>query len=166
MSFKEINIKDISESATELFGKRWALIGAGDENSSNIMTASWGTLGRLWNKDVAIIFVRPQRHTFGLIDKDELFTINFLDEQYRDALKICGEKSGKDYDKFELAKLNPYYVEGTTAVDESRYSIVCKKIAKTEMSPADFLDQAIEGFYPNKDYHYIFIGEIIKVLEK
>lgn len=166
MSFNEINIKDIPESAIELFGKRWALIGAGNEENHNIMTASWGTLGRLWNKDVAVVFVRPQRHTFGIIEQEDFFTINFLDEEYRNALKLCGEKSGKDIDKFKASDLTPYYLESTTAVEESRYSIVCKKISKSKMNPCDFLDDAIEGFYPNEDYHYIFIGEIIKVLEK
>lgn len=166
MSFKEINIKDIPECPTELFGKRWALLGAGNEENHNIMTASWGTLGRLWNKDVAVIFVRPQRHTFELIEQEDFFTINFLDEDYRTALKLCGEKSGKDIDKFKASELTPYYVENTTAVEQSKYSIVCKKISKSKMDPSGFLDETIKGFYKDLDYHFVFVGEIIKVLEK
>ena len=166
MSFKDINIRDINESSPELFGDRWALIGAGDEKNHNIMTVSWGTLGRLWNKDVATVFIRPQRHTFDLIDNEDFFTINFLDEKYRESLNICGARSGADCDKFELAKLTPHYTDGTTAVEQSSYFIVCKKIAKTEMKPEDFLDESISKFYKDNDFHSVFIGEIIKVCKK
>jgi len=166
MSFKDIDIKDITESAPEMFGDGWALIGAGDEGNHNIMTVSWGMLGRLWNKDVATVFIRPQRHTFDLVNSEDFFTINFFDEKYRGALNVCGEASGVDCDKFELAKLTPYYVDGTTAVEQSKYFLVCKKIAKTEMKPEDFLDESINKFYPDNDYHTVFVGEIIKVLKK
>jgi len=32
----------------------------------NIITASWGGVGVLWNKRVADIFIRPQRYTKNL----------------------------------------------------------------------------------------------------
>lgn len=33
----------------------------------NVMTASWGCVGWLWNKPVAVIFVRPERFTHDLL---------------------------------------------------------------------------------------------------
>ncbi len=166
MSFKEISIKDVETSPAELFGDRWALIGSGDIDNHNIMTASWGMLGKLWNKDVAFIFIRPQRYTYEIIEKEDYFTVNFLSGKYKDALNICGAASGRDCDKFERANLSPYYVEGTTAVEQANLVVVCKKIAITDMKPEDFISDEIDGFYKDKDYHRVYVGEIIKVLEK
>lgn len=165
MSFKEIEMKDLSVAPCELFGTKWALIGAGDEKENNIMTASWGMLGKLWHKDVAVAFIRPQRHTYKIVEKCDYFTLSFLPEKYRDALKLCGSTSGRDGDKFESAKLTPHYVEGTTAVEESDLVLVCKKIAITDFDPAGFIDENVdENIYPDKDYHRAYVGEIVKVL--
>ncbi|MEG1244309.1 MAG: flavin reductase, partial [Oscillospiraceae bacterium] len=116
--------------------------------------------------DVAVIFIRPQRYTFDIIENSEYFTVNFLSGKYKDALNICGAASGRDCDKFERVSLSPHYVDGTTAVEQATLAIVCKKIATTDMKPEDFLDKSIEGFYPGKDYHRVFVGEIVRVLEK
>ena len=48
---KEISISEVSD-AIDLIGKEWMLIGAPDGEGANAMTASWGTLGVLWNKPV------------------------------------------------------------------------------------------------------------------
>ncbi len=49
--FKEINCKDLKFNPFNLIGGEWMLITAGDEYSSNTMTASWGHLGCLWGHD-------------------------------------------------------------------------------------------------------------------
>ncbi len=43
----------------EQFDKKWALLTAGSENDFNTMTISWGSLGTLWNKSVATVYVSP-----------------------------------------------------------------------------------------------------------
>ena len=37
------------ENAFELIGKEWMLITAGNKEHCNMMTASWGGIGWLWN---------------------------------------------------------------------------------------------------------------------
>ena len=66
--FKEISPYEV-ENAMKLIGKTWMLITANDEENgrANAMTASWGTLGVLWNKCVCTAFIRPQRHTYSLV---------------------------------------------------------------------------------------------------
>ena len=166
MSFKEIEIKELTVSPGELFGTKWTLIGAGDKEDHNIMTASWGMLGKLWHKDVAVIFIRPQRHTYKIVEETDSFTLSFLPEEHRDALSFCGKASGKDVDKFEKAGLTPCYVDDTTAVEEANLVMVCKKLAITDFDPADFIDESIDDFYPTKDYHRAYVGEITKVFVK
>ena len=52
----------------EKIGKQWMLITAENGGCANTMTASWGTLGVLWGKPVAICYIRPQRFTYPIVD--------------------------------------------------------------------------------------------------
>ena len=70
--------------------KEWALVTAGDKEKSNTMTVSWGGTGVLWGKNVVFIFIRESRYTKDFIDNGEFFSLSFLSEKYRDALKYCG----------------------------------------------------------------------------
>ena len=73
----KINPKEIKENIISLFDDNWSLITAGDEKGYNTMTASWGGIGELWNKDVCFIFIRPQRYTYEFVEKNDLFTVSF-----------------------------------------------------------------------------------------
>ena len=163
---KEIKATEIKENVISLIGKDWALITAGDEKGYNTMTASWGGMGELWNRDVCFIFVRPQRYTYEFLEKNELFTLSFYPEEYKKALSFCGTKSGRDYDKAKETGLVPLFTDGTTTFEQAKLTVVCKKIAYQDMSPDGFIDKTIEGNYTAKDYHRIYVGEILKVYEK
>ena len=163
---REIKVTEIKENAVKLIGKDWMLITSGDEKSYNTMTASWGGLGQLWNKDVCFIFVRPQRYTYEFLEKNNLFTLSFYPEDYRKALTFCGTKSGRDYDKAKETGLTPLFKDGTTTFDEAKLTLVCKKIAFQDMSPEGFIDESIKDNYAQNDYHRIYVGEILKVYEK
>lgn len=162
---KEINIRDIKISATELISDGWALVSAGNEKDCNTMTISWGALGELWGKDVAIIFIRPQRYTREYLDREELFTVSFYDEKHRNALKICGAKSGRSCDKISEAGLSPVNIDSSVTFEQAKYTLVCRKISVHALDPKGFLDPEIEGNYLKKDYHIVYIGEIIKTYE-
>ena len=163
---REIKATEIKENAIKLIGKDWTLITSGDENAYNTMTASWGGLGQLWNKDVCFIFIRPQRYTYEFIEKNELFTLSFYAEEYRKALSFCGTKSGRDYDKAKETGLTPLFTDGTTTFEEAKLTLVCRKLAFQDMSPEGFLDESIKDNYAQNDYHRIYVGEILKVYEK
>ncbi len=167
MNFKEIPVKDFEGNFVRMIDDGWALITAGDESAYNTMTASWGGIGELWNRDVCFIFIRPSRHTKKFVDEQELFTLSFPGEEYRKALTYCGRNSGRDGNKFEASGLTPVFVDGTVAVGEADAIFICKKIAQQEITPNGFLDEAIDtSCYPLKDYHTMYIGEIVKVLVK
>ena len=95
------------EDALNLIGKQWMLVTAGTSEKFNTMTASWGGLGWLWNKPVAFVFIRPERYTHGFIEASDCMTLSFYGEEYREALKICGTKSGRDIDKVAATGLTP-----------------------------------------------------------
>lgn len=53
--------------------------GCGTEREQwNTMTAGWGSIGFLWNKLTATVYVRPTRYTSEFIDKEDYITLSFL----------------------------------------------------------------------------------------
>jgi flavin reductase (DIM6/NTAB) family NADH-FMN oxidoreductase RutF len=83
MSFTKINIRDIEKSPVRMISDEWALVTAGNEKSWNTMTISWGGIGELWGKDVAFIFIRPQRYTYQFMENSDMFTLSFFDGKYK-----------------------------------------------------------------------------------
>lgn len=167
MAWKEIAIEELKFNPFTKIGKEWLLITAGDENGHNTMTASWGGLGIMWGKNVATIYIRPQRYTKEFVDKNERLTLTFFKDEYRKALSFCGTKSGRDYNKDKEAGLTPFYVDGTTAYEEAEMVFVCKKQYHQEMNPECFdVTENDTKWYPEKDYHTMYIVEIEKVLVK
>ena len=102
--FQTINAKDF-DPIFDRIGKEWMLISASDGKQTNTMTASWGFCGILWNKPVAVCLIRPQRHTFSIVESTDHLSLSFLGEEYRDALTYCGRNSGRDGNKFKASGL-------------------------------------------------------------
>ncbi|MBR3972156.1 MAG: flavin reductase [Ruminococcus sp.] len=165
--FKEINIKDLHLNPFTKIGKEWMLITAGNEDSFNTMTASWGGLGVLWNKDVAFTFIRPCRYTFEFTEREECFSLCFFPEEHRKALTFCGRNSGRDCDKIKEAGLTPTFIEGVPCFEEASLVIVCKKMYAQEMKDSCALCDEIRTHYgENEPYHTFYVGEIVKAFEK
>lgn len=163
---REIAISEMNEpDIFHLIDKEWMLIGATGEGGFNPMTASWGGLGILWNKKVAFTFIRPQRYTFGFAESGDTYTLNFFSEEYRPALALCGSKSGREVDKVKETGLTPVVTPEGTYFKEARLVLCCKKLYSQFLDPACFIDPSIQNNYPGKDYHKMFIGEIVKVLK-
>lgn len=164
--FKEISIKDLSQSPVKMIADDWALLTAGTPDDYNTMTVSWGGVGELWGKDVVFVFVRPGRYTKEFMEKYDEFTLTFFDGEQKKALGICGAKSGRDIDKAAETGLTPVKA-GNNAVtfSQAKKVLVCKKVAFSDMTPDGFLDSTIDTqWYPNKDYHRIYVGTIEKTL--
>ncbi len=165
--FNQIDPKELSLNPFRAIGEQWMLITAGSGEKVNTMTASWGGAGVLWNKNVITCYVRPQRYTRELIDNSEYFSVSFLPEQYRSQLVYCGRVSGREEDKIAKAELTvrndrqaPYFEQADTV-------FICKKLYVGEIKPEGMvfpeLDQAN---YPAKDYHFVYIAEIVEALKK
>lgn len=167
MAFREIEVKDLELNPFTKIGSEWMLITAGNEEKHNTMTASWGAMGVMWGKNVVTVYLRPQRYTKEFVDTRDTFTISFYDESCRKALNVCGTKSGRDCDKEKEAGLTPYYIDGTTAFEEANMILVCKKQYHQDMKPECFdVPENDEKWYPNKDYHTLYMAEVVKVLVK
>ncbi len=163
--FKEINPKDIDGNLIKAIADEWMLVSAGDKSGYNMMTASWGFAGEMWGNDSVIAMVRPQRYTMEFINKSDYFTLSFYGEN-KAIHKVCGSKSGRDVNKTELTGLTPVFSDGTVYFDEARMVLVCKKQYVDILKEECFVDTEPLKWFENKDYHYMIIGKIEKVLVK
>ena len=165
--FEKIDPKALDKNVFSLIGDQWMLITAGTKDQCNTMTASWGGLGVLWGKPVATVYIRPQRYTLEFVEREDTFTLCFFGEEYRKALALCGSKSGRDMDKVKECGFTVATAEGAPYFEEADLVLVCKKSYWQDMDPTHFLDPEVDGrWYPEKDYHRIFIGEIVEALRK
>ncbi len=163
--FKEISASEVTQNIFDLIGKDWALVTSGNADKFNTMTISWGGAGIMWGKPVAFTFIRPQRYTFEFTEKNDYYTMSFFDEKYRDALKLCGTKSGRDIDKVAQTGLTPAFTEdGIPYFEEAKLVLVCKKLYAQSLNQESIVDtEAVEKWY-NDDFHKMYISEIVKVL--
>ena len=151
-------------NACKMIGRDWMLVCAGD----NAMTASWGGMGILWNKPVAFVFIRPQRHTYTMTEANDRMALAFFDEQYRDALKYFGTKSGRDGDKFAATGLaRAYHPEkGVLYPAQADTVLFCRKLYIDDLKKDGFLDGALLSNYPEDDFHRMYVCEVEEVWVK
>lgn len=177
------------ENTCKLIGKDWMLITAGDAPSNfpastsasadvgaeagdkapaSAMTASWGCTGVLWNKPVAVAFIRPQRHTYTLTETHDRLSLAFFDESYRDALRYFGTKSGRDGDKFAATGMTRacHPALGTPYPAQARLVLFCRKLYTDDLKAANFLDPALLAHYEANDFHRMYVCEIEEAWQK
>ena len=164
---KKIDVKSLQDNVFSLIGDRWMLITAGTAERCNTMTASWGGVGVMWGKPVVYVVVRPQRYTKTFLDSAERFSVSVFPEELRSMMNYMGTVSGRDEDKIAKSGLTQRQEDGAPVFEESRLALVCRKLFAQPMEEASFLDKAVtERWYPEKDFHTLYIAEIEKVLVK
>lgn len=167
-NFSKIDIKDVAENAIKLISERWMLVTAGNKDSFNTMTASWGTMGFLWGKPVVYVFIRPQRYTFEFMEKNTEFTLSFFPDENKEALKICGSTSGRDCNKVEKAGISPIETEnGNITFNEANLVLECKTLYKEDFKAENFLDkELIQKWFAASDYHKVYVAEIVNTYKR
>ena len=165
--FRSVDPKNLKDNVFSLIGDKWMLITAGTAENCNTMTASWGGLGVIWGAPSATCYIRPQRYTKEFVDREEYFTLTFFGEDYRKQLALCGSKSGRDIDKVKECGFTVKTAAcGAPYFEEAELVLVCRKRFAQEMD-ADKMPQDVkEKWYPNQDYHTLYIGEIVEALVK
>jgi flavin reductase (DIM6/NTAB) family NADH-FMN oxidoreductase RutF len=154
----------------EIYNKGNVLVTAGDLEHRNSMTISWGCLGTLFNKKVAIVFVKKSRFTKHLLDEADRFTLSFLSDKYKDELIYMGRHSGRDLDKYKETGLTPIYDTDTKVsyIKQSDFVFKVKKIYQSEFIKDNIFDKSIvERFYGDGEednLHTMYIAEITSFL--
>lgn len=156
------------DNAIKAIGSDWMLITVEDKESGrvNAMTASWGAMGVLWGKNICVCFVRPERHTYSLLEKQKEFSIAFLPEEYRDAYRVCGRESGRDIDKLGKCGLTVCDVGGIPVISEADTALVCRVLYEDEIKESCFLEMELLKNYENGGYHRMYVCEIKEAYRK
>ncbi len=165
MSFKKIKPEELQKNPFQMIGKEWLLVTAEKDGKANTMTASWGGVGVMWGRNVAFIVIRPQRYTKEFIDaSDKLFSLFLMKSTARHSAILAPypEETKTRLPKSGLTVAHtddvPYFAEANTV-------ITGKKLYAQEYRPECFIDSSLdEKWYPQKDYHTMYILEIEKIL--
>ena len=160
--------EDFDQSVFRLIGKEWMLVTAkNQEGKVNTMTASWGGLGVMWGKNVAVTVLRPQRYTKEFIDQSESFTLSFYDDTFKKDLSYLGSVSGRDEDKIKEAGVHVAYHDGVPYIDEGKEILLCRVMSETPITQDEFKDEKIDAaWYADQDYHKMYIAEITDILAR
>ncbi len=149
-----------------VFDKKWALLTAGDGDSFNTMTISWGGLGTLWNKPVATVYVRTSRYTHDFMDTNDFFTVSFYPEECRRILGVLGSKSGREIDKMKDSGLTPVKAGDSVSFKEAEVTLVCRKMFKQQLDVENMPAEVAKAMYEGQAPHDMYIGEIVDIIRK
>lgn len=105
----KVNLLDYLNQTLKIAETTGVLLTSVDKDGRpNVMTIGWLLLGRSYHVNpIAVVAVRPARYTFKLLDEVEEFVISVPTPELEKAVAFCGEKSGRDVDKFKETVLTP-----------------------------------------------------------
>ena len=162
---QEIDLNELGKyvDAVNDIQSKWMLVTSQKDGKVNTLTASWGALGSLWRRKVAIIFIRPSRYTNEFLESNPYFTLTFFDGR-KDALNYLGKTSGRDVpDKIEKAGLMTVEVDGQPTFKEGRLVLLCRSVYADPIDRDNFLDKTIDDeLNPDGNRSIIYIAEIEK----
>lgn len=164
MERESIPLTELSLPAFGAWEPGWFLLTAGENRPGgyNSMTVSWGALGVIWHRPLAVVVVRPQRHTRQFMEKYDTFSLCAFDEAYRPALNMLGTKSGRNTQKMKECGLTPITLSqiGCPGFAEAKLILECRKMYFDDLEPKHFLADFIAPNYEN-DYHRVYFGDVL-----
>ena len=177
--FREIDVADLRGNPFDNGDP--TLVSAGIEKNFNAAVVRWGSFGRIWDKPVAAVGLRPQSAAGKLVDEGDRFAVSFFSPEYKEALAAGGEKPGlpaKCYCSplsFALAlflskkqpetALTPYFLEGTVSFSQASLILICGKLCRIPLDKTGFITpDLMDKFYRQGDFHTLYLGEVLKIL--
>ena len=152
-------------------GRDGFLITAGRADNFNTMTASWGSMGVLWGRNIVTLYLKTSRYTNKFLQEADGFTCTFLEPEMKDTLLWCGQHTGRDNDKITSTGLTPEYILSETGVERVTFKqaalvLSCTKVSVMQMDMSNLILPEGEKFFEEGDSHTMYIGFIDKVLAK
>jgi flavin reductase (DIM6/NTAB) family NADH-FMN oxidoreductase RutF len=164
MTREHIPLTELRLASFAAWEPGWFLLTAGENRPGqfNSMTVSWGALGVIWHRPLAVVVVRPQRYTRQFIERYGTFSLCAFDEQYRVVLNRLGTLSGRDSGKMSDCGLTPIALStiACPGFAEAKLILECRKMYFADLEPAHFLADFIAPHYTG-DYHRMYFGEVL-----
>ncbi len=111
---------------------------ADKEGRDNIITIAWA--GTICSDPAMVsISVRKERYSHQMLMDSGEFVINLVTDKLTRACDLCGVKSGRDVDKFELTRLHRGKASSVNVplIDESPLSLECRVTKVIELGSHD-----------------------------
>jgi flavin reductase (DIM6/NTAB) family NADH-FMN oxidoreductase RutF len=160
-----VNFTQNLELAMENLHKRGAFLTVKNGDKVNTMTISWGSIGYEWARPTFTVMIRQSRYTHELIENSDEFTVSIpLSDELKNALAICGTKSGRDCDKMSEANisLREAKMTKTPVISGNSLHYECKIVFKQHMDSKCIHGDILNSSYKNGDLHTIYYGEILE----
>jgi len=140
------------------------LVSVDKNGRPNAMTIGWALLGTVWYTPVLLVFVRPSRYTHSCLLHAGEFTVNVPLGKMKKELEFCGEKSGRDVDKFKELGLRWERGREVSVPVLTDCDIIyeCRIIAKLDLVPEGIISEEVRAkYYSQGNMHTLFFGEIL-----
>lgn len=165
--FQPYPIKEIELNPFTAAGDNGLVITAESEGRINAMVSTFVGFGTLWHKKVVFIFVRNGRYTKELLDSAEFFSLSFCEDTYKSSLKYIKSLSGRVEDKIANSGLHINRHIDIPFIDEGTFVVLCAKMASFPVDDTAFINSyEKKKYYPDGDYHCIYVGEILELLAR
>lgn len=171
-TFEQIEASELSLTPFAAINDGWMLVtGVKPDGSYNALTASWGALGTLWGRPVALCFIRSTRYTKEFLDAGDRVTLSLFEPgEHRDELMVMGRTSGRDCDKVAKAGLEVAFEDELPYFGAAGAVMLGTKLFAQELDGSCFTQKAEElGLYEanyvkNTDgMHTMYVFAIDKV---
>ena len=165
-----LHLTDSQAAVRELLpalGAENALLTAGTADRRNTMTIGWCQAGRLWGLPTCTVYVRPERYTYQFMEDQAYFTVSVLPKDMKNAMALCGTKSGRDMDKIKECGLTVRAgAGGAPFFEEAELVLVCRTLYAQDLEPACVLPAGEEKILPSYGakggWHRAYTGEIVE----
>lgn len=157
--------------ALEVMASQGAFLLTGDEQKLNVMTIGWGSVGDMWGTPVFTAPVRLSRYSHELLKVGSVFTVSFPNAgEMKQALGVCGSKSGRECDKIALAglKLAPAKKVELPVIEGCGLYLECRVLSCTDLSLETLSAEVKDRWYAGNDAsntHTLFCSEILACYE-
>jgi flavin reductase (DIM6/NTAB) family NADH-FMN oxidoreductase RutF len=154
----------VAEALARLSGDGVLCTVADAAGLTNVLTLGWGLLGPSYHDNpICAIAITPLRYSWRFIESTPEFVLGIPDDRLSAALALCGERSGRDLDKFAAAGLTPapsVHVRAPS-IRECPVNIECHVFAR--VAPPHMLLTPEHRRRPLAEQHTIYFGEVLGV---
>ena len=149
--------KELWKAGNMLYPLPAVMVSCAENNRKNIITVAWtGTV--CTNPPMLSISVRPERFSYGIIERTGEFVVNLTTRALAHACDFCGVKSGREVNKFQELHLTRQRASEISAplIGESPVNIECRvkecrKLGSHHMFLADVVCIHVSEEYIDKN---------------
>lgn len=165
--FQPLPINQMEINPFNITGKTGLCVTTTAEGKVNTFASSFVSFGELWDQKVCFVFIPDNCYTKELLDQSEFFSITFFHDKYLNSIKYIQSISGKVEDKIANAGFTVNTKMHIPYIDDGNLIFLCGKLASIPIKEENiFAKHIIDKFYTDRDYHHIFVGEILEVMAR